>query len=112
MVKNSFKREGRWDSVGLGCSNCQFFKSPLKWPDHNHEIYCTLHKVSLALELRENNYLGGEWFCKNFQSNGKALKNAVEHLEEVKDQLKENVLYEFGKIGDDLKEVNIDQLRK
>ena len=112
MIKNTFKREGRWDSVGLGCSSCQFFKSPAKWPDQNHEIYCNSHNVPLTIELGKNNYMEGEWFCKNFKDNGKSLKNAVRHFEEIENSLSDGILYHFGKINDDLKEVNLNQLKK
>ena len=111
MVKNTFKQEGRWDTVGLDCGCCQFFKSPSKWPDQNHEIYCNFHKVPLTIELRENNYLEGEWFCKNFKDNGKALKNAFKHFEETKSSLADGILYRFEKINEDLKEININQLK-
>lgn len=112
MIKNTFKREGRWDSIGLSCSSCQFFKSPAKWPDQNHEIYCKFHNVSLAIELRENNFMGGEWFCKNFNDNGKSLKNAVKHFEEIKGSLTDGILYRFEKINEGLKEVNLNQFKK
>ncbi len=112
MVKDSFPREGRWESVGLGCYNCQFFKGPQTWPDKNREIYCNFHKVSLAIELRQSNYMEGEWFCKHFKDNGKSVKNAVKHFEEIKISFEEDILYRFEKPGEDLKEIKINELKK
>ncbi len=108
MVKDSFSREGRWDSVGLDCSSCQFFKSPSKWPDERKEIFCNFHKLPLTIELGKDNYKAGEWFCKAFKDNGKALKNAVKHFEETKGMLNDSVLYGFERNGADLKEINFD----
>ena len=107
MVKNSFERQGRWDSVGLDCSSCQYFKSPSDWPDKKHEIFCNYHKVSLVVELGKDSYKMGEWFCKNFKDNGKSLQSAVAQFNMIKDILKQGILYCIGKVGEDLKEVNL-----
>ena len=56
--------------------------------------------------------MGGEWFCKHFKDDGKSVKNAVKHFEEIKGSLSDGVLYCFEKINEDLKEVKIDGLRK
>ncbi|MEK7314506.1 MAG: hypothetical protein AAB065_08515 [Deltaproteobacteria bacterium] len=110
-IKNNFPREGRWDCVGLDCSECQYFKPPANWPDNNRTISCNFHKISLAIELGENGYKFGEWFCKNFQNNGKALKNAVREFERIKSSLDQDTLYMLTARGDDLKEVKFDQLK-
>lgn len=107
MTKDNFERRGRWDSVGLDCSSCQYFKSPQSWPDKNHEIFCNFHKVSLDVELGKDGYKLGEWFCKNFEDNGESLKSAVAQFNKIKDLLDDNILYGFEKKGGDFKEIKL-----
>ena len=110
MLKDSFDRNGRWDSVGLDCSNCLFLKAPAKWPDVKKEVFCNFHKLPLTVELGNDNYKQGEWFCKSFKDNGKSLKSAVKHFDEMKNLLSDGVLYRFEKKGEDFKEINLSQL--
>jgi hypothetical protein len=91
-MKDPFTYSARWDSVGLDCSYCKYFKGPQKWPDTNIESVCTFHNFSLKMQLQDNGYKDGEWFCKNF-NNERAFPKAVEELESIRGQLKENTLY-------------------
>lgn len=112
MITDNFKREGRWDSVGLDCSSCRYFKSPSNWPDKNREIFCSFHKIPLSIELGEVGYKLGEWFCKEFNDNGKALANAVFEFNKIKKNLDENILYKFEKEGSTLSGIQIDSIKK
>lgn len=112
MIKDTFNRDGRWNSVGLGCHTCQFFDSPEKWPDYEKTIYCKLHKLSLSIEIGKNFYMEGEWICKKFTDNGKSLESAVRHFETVKDLFEENTLYSFSKKDSFFEEHQFKNLKK
>jgi hypothetical protein len=60
-IKDTFKYDARWDSVGLGCYTCQHFRGPTEWPDTGQVSACAHHRVSLAIELRPDGYMG--WEC-------------------------------------------------
>ncbi|MBF0595618.1 MAG: hypothetical protein HQL22_11730 [Candidatus Omnitrophica bacterium] len=107
MVKNLFPREGSWDAVGINCSDCKSFRSPPKWPDEQKEVFCNHHQVSLKFELRSNGYMEGEWFCKYFASKKGLGKKLSVELDKVRGSLQDNVVYKFGRIGDDFDEVTI-----
>jgi hypothetical protein len=92
-IRDPFSYSGRWDSVGLDCSNCVHFKEPKLWPDSQKLSHCKLHKISLSIELGKNGYKEGEWFCKDFQSNGTANQKAVKEFQTVKDHLESRKLY-------------------
>jgi len=94
-VKDTFKYSARWDSVGLDCSNCVHFHGPKKWPDIKAESRCMKHNISLRIELNENGFKNGEWFCKSFEDNGSAFTPSFEHFTEIRPQLEENMLYGF-----------------
>jgi len=111
-VKDTFKYEARWDSVGLDCSNCQHFCGPTEWPDTGRVSRCKLHGVSLALELHASGYKQGEWFCQAFANSDKALAwpPAVAHLETIRQELEPAVLYGFYSADGYLVEHRMDQL--
>ncbi len=106
MTHDTFRRKGRWDSVGLDCSNCKYFKNPQSWPDKNQSIACNFHNISLTLELNKSGYKESEWFCREFKNDGKALEDAVMHFEQIKLSLKDKILYSFIKEGEELKEID------
>ena len=107
MVKNLFPREGSWDAVGMSCCDCKHFHSPSKWPDIQKEIFCDHHQVTLKFELRSNGYMEGEWFCKYFDHKKGLTKKLSLEFDKVKDILQDDVVYKFGRIGDDFEEVFI-----
>lgn len=109
-IKDPFSYSARWDSVGLDCSYCIHFIGPIAWPDIDRTSHCCLHKVSLAIELRENGFKEGEWFCKDFSDNGRANDKAVKQFEKTRDSLLPKVLY--GAYGGNgfLKEVTFEKL--
>jgi len=92
-IKDTFPYSARWDSVGLDCSDCQYFRGPEKWPDTNRVSRCEFHHVSLALELQENGYKLWEWFCRDFA--GEAFPAALAHFHLIREQLEPKVLYRF-----------------
>lgn len=109
-MKDPFSYSARWDSIGLDCAFCRFFKEPAQWPDSNHDVFCNKHKVSLKYRLSTRNYLDGEWFCKHFENNGRASPKAEKELDSIRDQLDDSTIY--GGYGSDgkLKEIQIEDL--
>jgi hypothetical protein len=91
-VKDPFSYSARWDSVGLSCSNCNYFSGPDKWPDVDKLSKCQLHKISLAVELRPEGYMNFEWFCKQFD-NKNAFPKAVDELASIVNILQDEILY-------------------
>lgn len=110
-MKNPFSYSARWDSIGLDCSNCKNFVGPEKWPDLKKESRCVFHNKSLEIELGNNCYKEGEWFCKNFE-NENAFPKAVEELESARTKLKDKILYRGYEQNGQLLEYNIDELKK
>lgn len=109
-VKDPFSYSDRWDSVGLDCSNCTYFGGPDTWPDTKRTLHCRLHDVSLAVEIGPTGYKEGEWFCKDFSSNGTPNANALAELNNAKRNLEGGKLY--GAYGNDgfLKEIPFSSL--
>jgi hypothetical protein len=94
-IKDTFKYDARWDSVGLDCSFCRHFRGPSEWPDTDRVSRCELHGVSLAIELAGSGYKDLEWFCRDFADTGRAFPPAVAHLEMLRDELEPRILYRF-----------------
>ena len=92
-MKDQFSYSARWDSAGLDCSECIHFKGPEKWPDSNGVSRCSLHKVSLNIELGDNNYKEFEWFCKQFKDSGKTPTNSLREFMKMEPLLEERILY-------------------
>ncbi len=108
-VKDVFERTDRWDSVGLHCGRC-VHEEAHGWPDIKKRYRCKLHDISLAIQLDERGYVLGEWFCKDFQNNGKANLDALATFNEIKSQLQDKILYRSIDKGGYLKEVPFEQL--
>jgi hypothetical protein len=111
-VPDTFSYTARWDSVGLDCSSCTHFVGPKTWPDTSRVSSCSLHKVSLEIELSSNGYKYWEWFCSNFSDDGSAYFPAVAHFDEIHGLLKRNVLYRLYSDNGFLIENEISQLPK
>lgn len=109
-VKDTFKYEARWDSVGLDCSDCRHFRAPSEWPDVERVSRCELHCVSLAIELAASGYKDMEWFCRDFADTGRAFPPAVAHLETIRQELAPRVLYRFYGADGYLVEHQMEQL--
>jgi len=110
-TKDTFKYEARWDSVGLCCAFCRHQANAKEWPNTKRDYMCALHQVPLAVELGTNNYMDGEWFCRDFEDNGSAYPPAVKYFLEVRVELPENTLLGFyGKDGY-LKEIPFSKLK-
>jgi hypothetical protein len=108
-IRDPFSYSGRWDSVGLDCSNCDNFDPPSQWPDLNKEICCVLHGVSLEIELGKDGYKRWEWFCKDFK-NKNALPKAVDEFNSIRDLLATRILYRaYGRDGE-LLEIDMNRL--
>ena len=97
-VEDTFEYSARWDSVGLDCGYCIHFSGPNTWPDEDQISRCTLHGLSLALELNQRGYKQWEWFCKDFEDTGKAFSEAVAHFRSIRNELSPGILYRlYGK---------------
>ena len=109
-MQDTFAHNFRWDQVGLDCSFCRD-QSHVDWPNDARDYHCTLHFISLAIQLGEGGYKQGEWFCKDFSDNGRANPAAVQHLIQIRAALKDRVLYRLSDSGNaDLTEIPFDQL--
>jgi len=111
-IKDTFNYEARWDSVGLSCACCQHQANDKDWPNVRHDYKCALHEVSLAVELKSSGYMEGEWFCRDFEDNGKSYPPALKHFIGIRETLPKNTL--FGFYGGDgfLKEIPFSELEK
>jgi hypothetical protein len=47
------------------------------------------------VELGENGYKSGEWFCRDFSDTGRANRRALAHLRQVRGLLDPGILYGF-----------------
>src|ERR1700736_3071618 len=92
-IEDEFPREGRFDSVGLDCSNCKHQQIGSGFPNLNRDYCCGLHHISLAIELQENGYKLWEWFCKDFENNGSAEPAAVEYFDRIREGFAPQILY-------------------
>ncbi len=92
-TKDNFSYSARWESVGLTCSYCVHQKNGTEWPNKLRNFSCGLHKLSLSFQLRENGYLNGEWFCKDFADDGKSYPPGLQEFKELKTGLKEKTIY-------------------
>ena len=108
-VKDIFSYSSRWDSIGLNCAGCKYFQAPPQWPDIDKQSRCELHNISLAVQIGNNGYMEGEWFCSLFE--GRADERAYKEFLSLKPKLKKDILY--GGYGNDgnLKEVDMNKLK-
>lgn len=129
MIKDTFSYTARWDSVGLDCADCTHFEGPQSWPDSERASRCSLHDLSLEIELGADGYKNGEWFCREFQDSGNRTRPsliarllglrgsprtspaALRHLDENRDQLQSDMLYGFYGRDGNLKEFPFSELR-
>jgi hypothetical protein len=96
-IDDPFSYYGRFDSMDFDCTLCKNFLSPPKWPDVNKVLRCNYHNISLAFELRSNCYMGGQWFCKHFETAKAPFEwNALTEFETVKNELDETIIYRGG----------------
>ena len=109
-VEDPFDYSSRWGSVGLDCSSCLHFAGPPNWPDSARVIFCRLHRVSLRIELGEDGYKEGEWFCRDFENNGSAHKAAQRAFEKIAATLTARVLYRVNGPRTFLHEIEMGQL--
>ncbi len=109
-VKDTFSYTAKWESAGIDCSSCKFFAGPAEWPDKNNKSKCTKHNIPLVIELGEDKYKEGEWFCRDY-SDKDGFSNAVEHFHRIKHQLQPRTLYRCNQ-GEYLIEYNFDDIQK
>lgn len=99
-IQDPFSYSAWHDSVRLDCIDCRFFHGPDKWPDTERVSSCTLHTLSLSLELGETNYKRWEWFCRDFNNSGSAHKKSYQEFLAVKDMLPPYVLFRtYSEVG-------------
>ena len=108
-MDDPFSYSARWDSVGLDCSNCNH-QNTVEWPNLKRDYACELHKVSLSIEVAENGYKEGEWFCLSFFDNGTSNSKSIKEFQTIKQHLDSTVLYgAYGK-NKQLKEIDFLEL--
>jgi hypothetical protein len=129
MPRDTFPRKDPW-SVGLDCADCAHFAAPPRWPDTERVSRCSLHDLSLAVELNRKGFKQGEWFCSDFEDAGHTLQQgslgrlfhatpppcvpraALGKLDEIRHELRADALYGFSGEGRDLKEVPFVELTR
>lgn len=111
-IKDTFKYEARWDSVGLSCAFCQHQANNKEWPNARRDYRCDLHDISLVAELDARGYMEGEWFCKDFEDNGKSFPPALKHFIEIRETLPKETLFGFYGTDRFLKEIPFSELEK
>jgi hypothetical protein len=127
MIRDTFPRT-RWGSVGLDCADCSHFDGPPGWPDAERVSRCSLHDLSLAVELDARGYKVDEWFCRDFEDAGHTVvqgplarllsvtptpsvsPDALAKLDEIWSELRSGVLYGFSGEGKDLKEIAFSEM--
>jgi len=92
-IKDPFSYSDRWDSIGLDCSDCTHQANADYWPNRQRDYKCGLHDVPLRVQLAMNGYKQGEWFCKDFENNGKANRDALKEFENIRPLLEVKMLY-------------------
>jgi hypothetical protein len=112
MIEDTFSYSDRWDGFDIDCSACTHEANGDHWPNTERDNKCGLHNVPLRIELRESGYKEGEWFCRDFENNGKAYPKAMKELESMRTLLQVRVLY--GCYGQNhlLKEVPFEKLEE
>lgn len=105
---DDFPRIGRWDSIGIDCSLCRNERTS-GWPNADRPYCCGRYGISLWVEIGPNGYKDGEWFCRDFDGNGRESESAVHHLRNVRHSLEPHVLYGFVE-GAVLREIPFPQL--
>ena len=107
-VEDIFKYTARWDSVGLDCSYC-IYEANAVWPNIEQNYACQFHNCGLSVQLGQNGYKEGEWFCKCFAKKEESwitkwFKNprrphpdAIMVFKQIKNQLNDQVLYKCEK---------------
>ncbi|MEL3906624.1 MAG: hypothetical protein P1P65_06315 [Treponema sp.] len=106
-IKDIFSYSSRWDSIGLNCAGCKYFQAPPQWPDIDKQSRCELRNISLAVQIGNNGYMEGEWFCSLFE--GRADERAYKEFLSLKPKLKKDILYgDYGKDGN-LKEIGLSE---
>jgi hypothetical protein len=111
-IKDTFSYKARWDSVGLSCGTCRYQANDKDWPNKNRDYKCGLHDVTLRAELNPRGFIEGQWFCRDFEDNGKSYPASLKHFLEARETLPEKTL--FGFYGEDgfLKEIPFSELEK
>ena len=114
-VRDPFSYAARWDSVGLTCSSCSHFEPPPSWPDNEFIARCQKHGIRLVIlyDPCGSGYLGGEYFCSEYEDGGGTFAKALEDLEEIRSDLADRTLYAAYNEKDQrrtLKEIPFSQL--
>ena len=112
LVKDTFKYEARWDSVGLSCATCRHQANEKEWPNKKRDYKCGLHHVPLRAVLNPSGYIEGEWFCEDFEDNGKSYAPSLKHFIEIRETLPKNTLLGFYGRDGFLKEIPFSELEK
>lgn len=103
-----FSHSARWDSVGIDCNSCIHINSNGNWPNKDKIYSCNLHEISLALQIQENGFKNGEWFCSDFKDNGNSNLKSVEEFSN--ENFENKTLYCIGLVGEPLLTIEIDKI--
>jgi len=103
-----FSHNGRWDSVGLDCEFCCHIISLDKWPNKEKKYQCGLYNILLSIQIQDNGYKQGEWFCSEFKDNGRTNPQSLKEFEQEKFESKK--LYCVGWPGDPLMTINFEEI--
>ena len=85
----------------------------MSWPDLHRSYSCTLHNVPLRVELGQNGRLDGEWFCRDFEDDGRRMaadRPGIAEFESIKNLLEPQKLYRCDPGQSHLKEVSFETL--
>ena len=111
-IRDTFPYEARWDSVGLCCAFCRHQANSDEWPNTKRDYRCALHDIPLAAELAPSGFIDGEWFCHDFEDNGRAHPTALAHFRAVRSKLPERVLFGFYGQDGNLKQIPFGELEQ
>lgn len=89
----------------------ELYEQPLsKWTGITKRYRCRFHNLSLAVELNEKGFKEGEWFCKQFENNGRVNKSAFDKFNKMKEIFEEGILYGFYGEDGNLKETPFENM--
>jgi hypothetical protein len=111
-IKNTFPFSSRWNSIGLDCSFCRHQAAEPRWPLVDRRYKCDRHGVPMAVQVGRDGYKVGEWFCSDFEDNGRAHPEAVAHFRGLKARLAPRVLYGLHTVDGHLSEISFEELDK
>lgn len=94
QIKDPFSYSVGWGASGIMCSFCTYCVAIRNEITKNiQSSKCNLYNISLNIQVSQEGFIRGEYFCKKFD-NTNPFPLAVKEFLTIKDELEENVLYE------------------